>query len=416
MNAGGHPGSGWGVRAAAAAVGAARGVFLVLAVYLAAGWITMFLYDESAFPVAYRLRVHLLSAHLFLAAGLSCAVAVLGLTRDWIAERYSGSPASRQLVVHWSVRSSWAAALLVAGGLCLLAAWAVRETPTRMTDGLPSMRPSSEFLFDIVSSRPTILVRTNSQGFRDREWTPKASGDGPRVLLLGDSIVFGSGITRQEDTLARRLQAALGAVGASVFNLSLNGLNVAQEVDLLERHAPAIRPDLVVVVHNPENDLMPVLPYYAHQTLSLVFLPAMLEWVYALDWWIRQHRLSEVPGRLDRFQEDLARLARLADRDGFDVLFAYLSNRCPPAYHRDPPATGRLFLFANLPTLQDHPDLTFPNDFHPTPAGVDRMARDLAPLVARVLAEGDAWRSDPGGGPMAESFERDCLGRPPGEP
>lgn len=110
-----------------------------------------------------------------------------------------------------------------------------------------------------------------------------------------------------------------------------------------------------------------MLPYYAHPVLSLVFLPAMLEWIYALDWWIRQHPLSEVP--------------------------------------------GRLFLFANLPTLQDHPDLTFPNDFHPTPAGVDRMARDLAPLVARVLENRDAWRGAPGSGPLSESFRRDCLGR-----
>lgn len=67
------------LRVIGAGIGAARGVFLVLALYLAAGWLTMFLYDESAFPVAYRIRIHLLSAHLFLAAGLACAVAVLGL-------------------------------------------------------------------------------------------------------------------------------------------------------------------------------------------------------------------------------------------------------------------------------------------------------------------------------------------------
>ncbi len=298
--------------------------------------------------------------------------------------------------------------------LAARAAWALRETPTRMEDGLPSMRPSSEFLFDVMSSRPTIVVRTNSHGFRDREWTQKVPGEGPRVLLLGDTIVFGSGITRQEDTLARRLDAALSGTRASVFNLSLNGLNFAQEVTLLERHVEAIRPDLVVVVHNPQNDLMPVLPYYAHPTIAMVFLPAMLEWIYALDWWIRQHPLSEVPGRLERFQEDVARLARLADRHDFDVLFTYLSNRCPPAYHRAPPPTARLFLFANLPTLQDHPGLTFPNDFHPTPAGVDRIARDLAPVVTRVLDGREAWRGLPGRGPVAEAFDRDCLGRAAG--
>lgn len=336
---------------------------------------------------------------------------MLGLARDWLAARYLDPPASRRNLVRLAGRAAGTSALLVAGGLCALAAWAVRETPMRLEGGLPSMRPSSEFAFDVMSSRPTILVRTNSRGFRDREWIPRAPDGGPRVLLLGDSIVFGSGITRQEDTLARRLQAALAGTGATVFNLSLNGLNVTQEVDLLEHHVGDIAPDLVVVVHNPQNDLMPMLPYYAHPVLSLVFLPAMLEWIYALDWWIRQHPLSEVPGRLDRFQEDVARLARLADRYNFDILFTYLSNRCPPAYHRDPPATGRLFLFANLPTLQDHPDLTFPNDFHPTPAGVDRMARDLAPLVARVLENRDAWRGAPGSGPLSESFRRDCLGR-----
>lgn len=223
--------------------------------------------------------------------------------------------------------------------------------------------------------------------------------------------MFGSGITRQEDTLAQRLQAALSGTEVTVYNLSLNGLNFAQEVDLLDRWAAEIAPDLVVLIHNPQNDLMPLLPYYVHPRLSLVFMPAMLEWVYALDWWIRHHPLSEVPGRLDRYQDDIARLARLSERFPFDVLFVYLSNRCPPAYHRAPPAISRLFLFANLPTLQEHPDLTFPNDFHPTPAGVERMARDLAPLVSRVLAEGEAWRRKPSRGPLAESFDRDCLRR-----
>lgn len=392
------------------AIGACRGVFLVLALYLALGWLSMFAYDESAFPLTYRIRIHLLSAHLFLAAGFVCAAAVLGMVRDWMALRLA-EPDLRQTLGRWCRGSLLAFAVATFGGLAALGTYLLRGTPTRMADGLPSMRPSSEFLFDVLSSRPTIHVRTNAQGFRDREWAPKASGEGPRVLLLGDSIVFGSGITRQEGTLAPRLQAALEGTGAQVFNLSLNGLNFRQEVDLLERHVSTIRPDLVVVVHNPQNDLMPVLPYYLHPTLSLVFMPAMLEWIYALDWWIRQHPLSEVPGRLDWFQEDLARLARLADGQGFDVLFTYLSNRCPPAYHRDPPPTQRLFLFANLPTLQDHPDLTFPNDFHPNPAGVDRMALDLAPLVARVLAEGGAWRGVPGHGSMAESFARDCLGR-----
>ncbi len=397
------------------AIGACRGVFLVLALYLVLGWLSMFAYDESVFPLAYRIRIHLLSAHLFLAAGLGCAAAVLGLVRDWACSRLAEANLRRALD-RWCRGSLYGFALATLGGLVVLGTYVVRETPTRMEDGLPSMRPSSEFLFDVLSSRPTIHVRTNAQGFRDREWTPRSAADGPRVLLLGDSIVFGSGITRQEDTLGPRLQAALEGTGTQVFNLSLNGLNIRQEVDLLERHVPTIRPDLVVVVHNPQNDLMPVLPYYEHPGLALVFMPAMLEWIYALDWWIQRHPLSEVPGRLDWYQQELTRLARLADRQGFDVLFTYLSNRCPPAYHRDPPPTERLFLFASLPTLQEHPGLTFPNDFHPTPAGVDRMARDLAPLVARVLAEGDAWRGVPGRGPMAGSFERDCLGRPGGGP
>lgn len=145
------PDTGWGTRILAVLLGGLRGVFIVLALYLALGWVTMFLYDGSVFPLTYRVRIHLLSAHLFLAAGLSCTAVVLGLARDWLAARYGGPRASPQTLVRWFGRSVWTGALLVCGGLCGLAAWVLRETPMRMTDGLPSMRPSSEFLFDILS-------------------------------------------------------------------------------------------------------------------------------------------------------------------------------------------------------------------------------------------------------------------------
>ena len=88
-------------------------------------------------------------------------------------------------------------------------------------------------------------LTTNAAGFRDG---PHAAAKAPgayRVVVLGDSFVFGSGVP-QEGTLTRRLAAHLGP-GFEIVNLGVPGYGTDQELLPLRRWDRALSPDLVLL-------------------------------------------------------------------------------------------------------------------------------------------------------------------------
>jgi lysophospholipase L1-like esterase len=104
-----------------------------------------------------------------------------------------------------------------------------------------------------------IPLRVNAVGARGPEVSvPKRHGTF-RILLLGDSIAFGSGI-REEDSFAALLERALNARGDSaryeVVNFGTSGYNTVQERNLLQAKAPLLEPDLVLVAFF-SNDIDP---------------------------------------------------------------------------------------------------------------------------------------------------------------
>jgi hypothetical protein len=86
-------------------------------------------------------------------------------------------------------------------------------------------------------------VRTNASGFRDVEHAGKAAGV-TRVVVLGDSFVFGSGV-RQDETLTYRLAALLGPT-FEVVNLGVPGYGTDQALLTLRRWGPRLSPDVVL--------------------------------------------------------------------------------------------------------------------------------------------------------------------------
>jgi lysophospholipase L1-like esterase len=93
-------------------------------------------------------------------------------------------------------------------------------------------------------------VTTNALGLRSPEVDgPPAAGE-RRILCLGDSQTFGNGVG-QERTYPRRLEVLLapGREGErfTVVNAGVPGYDTLQEVDLLERLLPVVRPEVVVV-------------------------------------------------------------------------------------------------------------------------------------------------------------------------
>jgi lysophospholipase L1-like esterase len=90
-------------------------------------------------------------------------------------------------------------------------------------------------------------IQTDANGFRTRPAGPARVYYS--ILVLGDSISFGSGVPYKQSyvpTLESRLNAGLEEPTA-VWNAAVPGYNTSQEAAMLEQAAPLIHPDLVMV-------------------------------------------------------------------------------------------------------------------------------------------------------------------------
>ena len=94
------------------------------------------------------------------------------------------------------------------------------------------------------------LVRINSLGFRGREVTPRKDPGVVRVLVVGDSFVFGIGVDEEHlfvTRLERRLRDLTG-VPHQVVNLGVAGFSTDQEYLLLRERGLALAPDVVLLL------------------------------------------------------------------------------------------------------------------------------------------------------------------------
>lgn len=91
-------------------------------------------------------------------------------------------------------------------------------------------------------------IRTNALGFRGPEWKVGHQGRA-RVLLLGDSQMFGYGVA-ERDALAGQLETA----GFDVLNASVPSWGPIEYALAVEDLAPWFRPDVVLFVANVAND------------------------------------------------------------------------------------------------------------------------------------------------------------------
>jgi len=96
----------------------------------------------------------------------------------------------------------------------------------------------------------TWIYKTNSQGFRDREYPKIKPPNTFRVAVLGDSIIWGHNIELQ-DTFAKQLERILNTQGRNqsfeVLNFGVSGYSTQQEVEFYREKAKAYDPDMIII-------------------------------------------------------------------------------------------------------------------------------------------------------------------------
>jgi lysophospholipase L1-like esterase len=94
-------------------------------------------------------------------------------------------------------------------------------------------------------------VRINNLGLRGRDID--LADHRRRILTLGDSLTFGSGV-RDDETFSAVLERELGPEQVQVMNAGVPGYGLFQEAALLRRLGPLLRPE-VVIVTIPTGDI-----------------------------------------------------------------------------------------------------------------------------------------------------------------
>jgi hypothetical protein len=91
-------------------------------------------------------------------------------------------------------------------------------------------------------------LRTNADGLRGPAIEARRTRPAVRVVGLGDSVMFGWGVSEEETYLAR-LPALLASTGVAweVVNTAVPGYNTVMEVETLEAKGLRFDPDLVVL-------------------------------------------------------------------------------------------------------------------------------------------------------------------------
>ena len=308
---------------------------------------------------------------------------------------------------------------------------AIPEGPRDMclelgADHVPYLRPGARVdLRRADGVDGTWHVRVDQDGLRGPERGPPPEG-ALRVLLLGDSMTFGSGVA-DEDTYAARLEPLLAAALARPVRVGNGGIiafGPQEELRRLEALRPRLQPDLVVAQLTIANDPLDALrwldepgplrpdPQAARALEDSLWLNNPLAWWSRAYRWAAwnvgrhalRYRLMSEPAVLERTVALIERMRALVAPRPFAVLLAPTVGQAQG--HRadrllDTEAINRglseRLAARGIPCLDPLPRLRagcqagqvlyLPFDRHWSPLGHQAVAEELAPFLQGLLRD-----------------------------
>ncbi len=113
------------------------------------------------------------------------------------------------------------------------------------------MNPNSTFIYDgIKVCIPPTIVKINSHGFRDYEYSLDKPNNTFRIIVLGDSYTFGLGVELNDSypkILEKLLNKGVGGWTYEVLNFGVPGSELPEKVELLSDKALFFNPDLLIL-------------------------------------------------------------------------------------------------------------------------------------------------------------------------
>jgi lysophospholipase L1-like esterase len=157
----------------------------------------------------------------------------------------------------------------------------------------------------------------NSLGMRDDEPVlPKPPGRF-RILLLGDSVVFGQGV-EQDHMVAEVLRRELGGARVDVVSAGIPGWRTIDQEQFLLEHIDRIAPDLVLILY-VENDNEPYDPFQAElkppERLGEAIYRELLVHSRAFEWAMYVYR-SRIAGPAQSVLDEAARWSKVVEAQG----------------------------------------------------------------------------------------------------
>lgn len=275
--------------------------------------------------------------------------------------------------------------------------------------------PSSEYLFKGVN------VKTNSKGFRDKEYSEEKKSKTKRIIGLGDSVMFGWGMEEPNcylSVLEKQLNNNF-TFPIEIINTGVPGYNTAMEVATLEEKFDLNEVDMVLI-HYVGNDFD--LPNFIRRKPDFFQIKKSYILMYfsnnevAYD--STDNRLSHAPraedGGFERdpkdvpdiyqelvgkegYKKSMKQLEELSKEYGFEVVI-FVNGIFDPV----PEVVTTCAEQAGFPLINfapnwwnfksQHPEILWKisdHDWHPRKEGHQVIADALMPKVVEILSKGN---------------------------